>query len=158
MADNIFLWGGEFCRPRQINLRTETMMAVYPPDLVIRSKTYFPNSGDFRNRYRVLIEVKKGFPNVCARGHGARVADPRRERLPSGISSQNRARTGSRTGPESIPNRARTGPAGSILIHPRSTPDPPQVQLQIKIRMQIQIQRTVTAVDSLLCYSGSFVG
>ena len=52
-------------------------------------------------RYRVLIVVKKGFWNVSAGGHGARVSDPRRERLPSAISSesgkkpdQNRIRAG----------------------------------------------------------------
>ena len=58
-------------------------------------------------------------------------------------------------GPEPDSEQDPRSTPDPLQIHPRSIPDPPQVQMQIKIRMQIQIQHTV---DSLLCYSGSFVG
>ena len=83
---------------------------------------------------------------VAAREPGIRAASAYLRQLALSR-AKSRIRTGSEPASRSTPDPSQ--------IHPRSTPDPPQVQMQIKIRMQIQIQHTV---DSLLCYSGFFVG
>ena len=91
---------------------------------------YITNISLIASRYRVLIEVKKGFPNVSAGGHGARVSDSTRERLPSAISSQSRIRAGSEPASRSTPDPSQ--------IHPRSTPDPPQVHPRSRCRSRCE--------------------
>ena len=117
---------------------------------------FFPNSGDFRNRYRVLIVVKKG-SRMCPVGGPARQPSRRSAagfeaglgKSAGSVPDQCRISAGSVPDPRSIPEPSQN--------HPRSTPDPPQIHSRsIPDPTQIHPRSTPDPFRSIQIHSGPF--